>query len=144
MRDRMESEIGKESTRGKNPKVGRGGIVDVEFAVQFLQLAHGHAHPSVLTPSTPQALRRLREAGLLRDAPCQALREGYEFHRRLALRMRIVHDYSIDWLPAGGRALAQLARRLGYHGEDPGARLVADYARITEGVRAAFEEVVTG
>ena len=42
----------------------------------------------------------------------------------------------------GGGALAQLARRLGYHGEDPGARLLAEYARVTEGVRAAFLEVV--
>jgi glutamate-ammonia-ligase adenylyltransferase len=142
MRDRMETEIGKESTKGKNPKVGRGGIVDIEFAVQFLQLAHCHAAPSVATPSTPAALRRLREAGLLRDAPYQALLQGYEFHRRLAMRMRIVHDYSIDWLPSEGRGLAQLARRLGYHGEDPGARLVADYARITDAVRRAFEEVV--
>jgi glutamate-ammonia-ligase adenylyltransferase len=142
MRERMENEIGKESTKGKNPKVGRGGIVDVEFAVQFLQLASCHAHPSVATPSTPLALRRLREAGLLRDAPYQALLQGYEFHRRLGMRMRIVHDYSIDWLPSEGAALAQLARRLGYHGEDPGARLVADYARITDAVRRAFEEVV--
>jgi glutamate-ammonia-ligase adenylyltransferase len=143
MRERMETEIGRESTKGKNPKVGRGGIVDIEFAVQFLQLAHGGATPSVLTPSTPTGLRRLREAGLLRDAPYQALLQGYEFHRRLAMRMRIVHDFSIDWLPADQRAVAQLARRLGYHGEDPGARLTADYERNAEAVRRAFDEVVT-
>ncbi len=143
MRDRMESEIGKEAARGKNPKVGRGGIVDVEFAVQYLQLVHGHEHPAVRSPSTPVALRRLREAGLLRDAAFAALSDGYAFHRRLATRMRIVHDYGIDYLPAGGHALAQLARRLGYHGEDPGARLLAEYARTTEAVRAAFDEVVS-
>jgi [glutamine synthetase] adenylyltransferase / [glutamine synthetase]-adenylyl-L-tyrosine phosphorylase len=142
MRERMETEIGKESVKGKNPKVGRGGIVDVEFAVQFLQLAHGHDHPAIRSPSTPEALRRLREAGLLRDGVYAALSDGYAFHRRLATRMRIVHDYGIDYLPAGGGALAQLARRLGYHGEDPGARLLAEYARVTEGVRAAFLEVV--
>jgi glutamate-ammonia-ligase adenylyltransferase len=142
MRERMETEIGRESTKGKNPKVGRGGIVDIEFAVQFLQLAHGGTTPSVLTPSTPTALRRLREAGLLRDAQYQALLQGYEFHRRLAMRMRIVHDFSIDWLPADRRAVAQLARRLGYHGEDPGARLTADYERNADAVRRAFDEVV--
>ena len=144
MRERMESEIGKEAARGKNPKVGRGGIVDVEFAVQYLQLAHGHDHPAIRSPSTPVALRRLREAGLLRDATYAALAQGYEFHRRLATRMRIVHDYGIDYLPAGGHALAQLARRLGYHGEDPGARLLAEYGRMTDAVRAAFVEVVSG
>jgi len=143
MRERMESEIGKESTKGKNPKVGRGGIVDIEFAVQYLQLAHGHEHPSIRSPSTPDALRLLREAGLLREGTYEALAQGYEFHRRLATRMRIVHDYGIDYLPSGGRALAQLARRLGYHGEDPGARLLADYARVTESVRAAFLEAIS-
>ncbi len=142
MRERMEAEIGRESLKGKNPKVGRGGIVDVEFAVQFLQLAHGHDVRAIRTPSTPVALRRLRDAGLLRDATYEDLIAGYEFHRRLAMRMRIVHDYSIEYLPEGGRLLAQLARRLGYYGEDPGARLVADYARVTDAVRRAYDEVV--
>ncbi len=143
MRERMESEIGKEAAKGKNPKVGRGGIVDIEFAVQYLQLAHGHDFPSIRTPGTPEALRLLRGAGLLREGTYDALAQGYEFHRRLATRMRIVHDYGIDYLPAGGRALAQLARRLGYHGEDPGARLLADYGRITDAVRAAFLDAVS-
>jgi glutamate-ammonia-ligase adenylyltransferase len=143
MRERMEAEIGRESTRGKNPKAGFGGLVDVEFAAQFLQLAHGHLHPSIRTPSTPAALLRLREAGLLREAQYQVLSGGYEFLRRLELRLRIVHDYAIDHLPEGGRALAQLARRLGYFGEDPGARLLADYARVTGEVRAAFDDLVT-
>ena len=38
MRERMESELGREASRGKNPKTGHGGLVDVEFAAQFLQL----------------------------------------------------------------------------------------------------------
>jgi glutamate-ammonia-ligase adenylyltransferase len=144
MRERMEAEIGQESTKGKNPKVGRGGIVDIEFAVQYLQLAWGHEVPSIRTPSTPVALRRLRDAGLLRQPTYQDLAGAYEFHRRLATRMRIVHDYGIDYLPAGGPALAQLARRLGYHGEDPGARLLAEYERVTEAARRAFDEVLAG
>jgi glutamate-ammonia-ligase adenylyltransferase len=142
MRERMEAEIGKESTRGKNPKAGRGGLVDVEFAVQFLQLLHGHLNPSLRTPSTPVALQRLREAGLLREAHHQALARGYEFLRRLELRLRIVHDFAIDHLPEGGPPLRQLARRLGYFGEEPGARLLTEYARVTGEVRRTFDEVV--
>jgi glutamate-ammonia-ligase adenylyltransferase len=141
MRERIEAEIGKESTRGPNPKAGRGGLIDVEFAAQFLQLAHGHAHPGVRTPSTPAALAALREEGLLRESQFEALARGYEFLRRLELRLRIVHDFTVDHLPHG-RALQQLARRLGYLGDDPAARLRADYARVTGEVRRAFEEVV--
>jgi glutamate-ammonia-ligase adenylyltransferase len=142
MRERMEVEIGRESTRGLNPKTGRGGLVDVEFAAQFLQLRFGADHPTVRSANTPAALARAREAGLLREPSFQALSRGYDFLRRLELRLRIVHDYTVDHLPPPGRQLTQLARRVGYYGEDPGARLLADYARVTEQVRAAFDEVV--
>jgi glutamate-ammonia-ligase adenylyltransferase len=142
MRERMEAELGKEWTRGKNPKTGHGGLVDVEFAAQFLQLAHGHAHPTIRTGSTPAALERLRDAGLLRDAEHEALARGYEFLRRVELRLRIVHDFAIDHLPEGGAALKQLARRLGYYGPEPEVRFLADYARVTGEVRRAFDEVV--
>jgi glutamate-ammonia-ligase adenylyltransferase len=142
MRERMEAELGREAARGYNPKTGHGGVVDVEFAAQFLQLAHGHDHPSIRTGTTPVALRRLRQAGLLREAEHAALAEGYEFLRRVELRLRIVHDFAIDHLPESGPALRQLARRLGYAGPEPGARFLADYARVTAAVRQAFEEVV--
>lgn len=142
MRERMESELGRESSRGKNPKTGHGGLVDVEFAAQFLQLAHGHDHPSVRTETTPLALRKLRQAGLLREADHAALAGGYEFLRRVELRLRIVHDFAIDHLPEGGAPLRQLARRLGYAGPEPGERFLAEYARVTAAVRQAFENVV--
>ncbi len=142
MRERMESELGKEASRGKNPKTGHGGLVDVEFAAQFLQLLHGHDHPTIRAGSTPIALRKLREAALLREAEFAALAEGYEFLRRVELRLRIVHDYAIDHLPESGPPLRQLARRLGYAGPSPGERFLAEYARVTAAVRQAFEDVV--
>jgi len=142
MRERMEAEVGREASRGKNPKTGHGGLVDVEFAAQFLQLAHGHEHPSVRTGSTPVALRKLRQAGLLRELEFEALAEGYDFLRRVELRLRIVHDFAIDHLPKEGFALRQLARRLGYAGPDPGSRFLAEYARVTAAVRQAFDAVV--
>jgi glutamate-ammonia-ligase adenylyltransferase len=142
MRGRMESELGREAARGRNPKTGHGGLVDVEFAAQFLQLLHGHDHPSVRTGATPVALDALRAAGLLREADHRALARGYEFLRRVELRLRIVHDYPIDHLPEGGAPLAQLARRLGYGGPEPGARFLGEYARVTDAVRRAFDEVV--
>ncbi|MGB8933198.1 MAG: bifunctional [glutamate--ammonia ligase]-adenylyl-L-tyrosine phosphorylase/[glutamate--ammonia-ligase] adenylyltransferase, partial [Anaeromyxobacteraceae bacterium] len=142
MRERMESELGKEATRGMNPKTGRGALVDVEFAAQYLQLAHGHDHPSIRTPSTPEALDRLLGAGLLRELDHKALSDGYDFLRRVALRLRIVHDFAVDHLPEDGRPLEQLARRLGYYGANPGHRFREDYQRITGAVREAFDEVV--
>ena len=142
MRERMESELSLEADRGRNPKTGHGGLVDVEFAAQFLQLAHGYDHPAIRTGSTPDALRRLRAAGLLAELPFEALFGGYAFLRRVELRLRIVHDYSVDHLPPPGPALDQLARRLGYGGPEAAARFLAEYERITDAVRRAFDEVV--
>jgi glutamate-ammonia-ligase adenylyltransferase len=144
MRERMESELGREKTRGFNPKTGHGGLVDIEFAAQFLQLLHGHEAPLVRTPTTPVALRRLRNAGFLKAADFEALAAGYEFLRRVELRLRIVHDFGVDHLPASGPALQQLARRLGYFGADPAERFAAEYERTTGAVREAFDRVVRG
>jgi glutamate-ammonia-ligase adenylyltransferase len=138
----MESEISLEDSRGRNPKTGHGGLVDVEFAAQFLQLVHGHDHPEIRTGSTPEALARLRAAGLLGDHAHQALAGGYQFLRRVELRLRIVHDYEVAHLPPPGPALDQLARRLGYGGPEAAARFLAEYDRVTSAVRSAFEEVV--
>ena len=142
LRMRMEKELAQESPEAVNPKLGHGGLVDVEFAVQFLQLAHGRDHPSIRAGSTPRALALLRAEGLLREAEYEPLARGYEFLRRVELRLRIVHDYAIDHLPEGGPALHQLARRLGYDGAEPGARFLLEYGRVTAAVRKAFDEVV--
>src|SRR5207244_1639737 len=111
MRERMEREIAAESPGRYNSKLGRGGLVDVEFAVQFLQLVHGAEHPRVRSASTPQALTELLEEGLLSPQDHQPLARGYRFLRRLESRLRIVRDRSVDRVPEKGRELRHLARR---------------------------------
>ncbi len=144
MRERMEREIAAESHARYNSKVGRGGLVDVEFAVQLLQLIHGHAHPSIRMQSTPGALQSLAQEGLLEPAEADPLARGWRFLRRLESRLRIVRDRPIDHLPTEGRELVLLARRLGYSGAADAATsaLLSDYARATASVRAAFLRVI--
>jgi glutamate-ammonia-ligase adenylyltransferase len=96
LRTRMELEVGKEGAERWNLKVGRGGIVDVEFAVQYLQLVHGADHPSVRSRATLTALFELRRAGILDEARYEVLSEGYRFLRSLEVRLRLLHDASID------------------------------------------------
>jgi len=143
MRERMEREIAAESPGRYNSKLGRGGLVDVEFAVQFLQLVHGAAHRSVCAANTPQALSALREAGLLSDDDHAPLASGYRFLRKLESRLRIVRDRSVDRLPEEGPELLRLARRMGYSGGRAGEALLADYQRATSEVRAAFLRVLS-
>ncbi|HEX9577800.1 MAG TPA: bifunctional [glutamate--ammonia ligase]-adenylyl-L-tyrosine phosphorylase/[glutamate--ammonia-ligase] adenylyltransferase [Myxococcales bacterium] len=142
MRERMEREIAAESPGRYNSKLGRGGLVDVEFAVQFLQLVHGAEHPRVRSASTPQALADLLQAGLLAPEDHQPLARGYRFLRRLESRLRIVRDRSVDHLPESGRELLHLARRMGYSGPRAGEELLADYERTAAEVRAAFLRVL--
>ena len=117
--------------------------MDVEFAVQFLQLVHGAENPQVRSASTPVALDGLAEAGQLSPNDHGPLLKGYRFLRRLESRLRIVRDRPVDRLPESGQELLRLARRMGYSGPRAGEELLAEYQRISEEVRAAFLRVMT-
>ncbi|MGE5189444.1 MAG: bifunctional [glutamate--ammonia ligase]-adenylyl-L-tyrosine phosphorylase/[glutamate--ammonia-ligase] adenylyltransferase [Gemmatimonadota bacterium] len=96
LRMRMETELGKERADRLNLKVGRGGIVDVEFAVQYLQLLHGPGDASLRARSTLKALFELRRAGAIGEEEFRTMDEGYRFLRGLELRLRLAHDASIE------------------------------------------------
>ncbi len=96
LRMRMETELGKERADRLNLKVGRGGIVDVEFAVQYLQLLHGPRQPSLRSRSTLKALYELARAGVIGEEAFRTMDEGYRFLRALEVRLRLAHDASIE------------------------------------------------
>ncbi|MGH7313913.1 MAG: bifunctional [glutamate--ammonia ligase]-adenylyl-L-tyrosine phosphorylase/[glutamate--ammonia-ligase] adenylyltransferase, partial [Candidatus Rokuibacteriota bacterium] len=84
VRTRMELELAKE-TRGRyHVKLGRGGLVDVEFLVQALQLAHGHRHRDVRRAFTQAALAALGRVGALPPATAESLADHYRFLRRVS------------------------------------------------------------
>ena len=96
LRMRMEQELGREREDRLNLKVGRGGVVDVEFAAQYLQLLHGGSHPAVRARGTLRALYELQRAGIVTLEQFRVLDEGYRFLRSLDVRLRLAHDASID------------------------------------------------
>ncbi|MBP2674002.1 MAG: glutamate--ammonia ligase adenylyltransferase, partial [Deltaproteobacteria bacterium] len=96
LRMRMEVELGRESEDRLNLKVGRGGVVDVEFAVQYLQLLRGGAVPSVRARGTLRALYELQRAGIVTLEQFKVLDGGYRFLRSLDVRLRLSQDSSID------------------------------------------------
>ncbi len=77
MRTRMETEIAKESADGFNIKTGRGGMVDVEFIVQYLQLTHGGEYPALRVGNTLRALQALQATSLLAPGDFTVLDTGY-------------------------------------------------------------------
>lgn len=138
LRTRMERELARESAGRYNIKFGRGGLVDIEFLVQFLQLARGRDLPEVRTPNTLEATLRLSAAGALPAEDAAALAESYRFLRRLENRLRIVHDRSINDLAGSGPELTKLARRLGQEGDE----FLGEYVRHTEAVRALYSRYI--
>jgi glutamate-ammonia-ligase adenylyltransferase len=97
-------------------KYSRGGLVDVEYTVQYLQLQHGAALPALRTPNTLQALQALHQAGILPDAQAHQLADTYKFLRHLIDALRVVRGNAQDSvLPApASDEFTFLARRMGY------------------------------
>ena len=128
-----------------NVKSGYGGLVDIEFAVQTLQLVHGGEAPSVRVQNTPLAIAKLHDIGVLTAAQRDELSEAYLYLRRVENALRIVHDRALDALPKNRTELAQLTRRLGYE-ETEGTSIVdaflQDYGKWTETTRSLFNEIL--
>jgi glutamate-ammonia-ligase adenylyltransferase len=144
LRRRIEAELAKEGPRHTNIKTGRGGILDIEFVVQMLQLRHGHDVPAVRVRGTLEALRAMRDAGLVVPGDAERMCSHYTFLRRLEARMRLERDRPVEELGTDTRLLAPLARRLGFEGDDPGARLLEAYERTREEVRALYRRYFDG
>jgi glutamate-ammonia-ligase adenylyltransferase len=127
-----------------NVKLSRGGLVDVEYAVQYLQVLHGREHAVLRTPRTLEALAALADLGILSAAERDTLRAGYLFWRKLVDALRMVRGQASDLLlpDEGSDDLRLLARRLGYAGRDwaeAAAALDADVDRHRIGVQAVFD-----
>ncbi|MGE4545173.1 MAG: bifunctional [glutamate--ammonia ligase]-adenylyl-L-tyrosine phosphorylase/[glutamate--ammonia-ligase] adenylyltransferase [Pedobacter sp.] len=139
LRQRMEQELAKEDGGRRDIKTGRGGLVDVEFLVQYLQLLHGGSLPPLQVHNTLEALKALRHETVLSKTDYRLLASGYQFLRRLENRLRLVHDQSINSFSGDTATLAKLARRLGYQQDQADQRLMTDYHNATENIRAIFD-----
>jgi glutamate-ammonia-ligase adenylyltransferase len=149
LRMRLERELGHErldrSPARYDLKVGRGGLVDVEFATQWLQARYGR-DPRVRTTETEVALSALEACGYIDGSLAHTFREGWRFLRRLEQRLRISHGTSGTLLEEGAPGLVPLARRMGMRDGPRGraeASLLERYVTVTREVRAAYERVLS-
>ncbi len=144
LRQRMEKELGKESAENRNIKTGRGGMVDVEFIAQYLQLLHGRQTLSLRCRNTVETLKILHSESLLSKIDCENLVNGYKFLRRLENKLRLVHDQSINQLTSEPVYLAKLARHLGYSEDNgrPEQLFKDEYTRTTQIIRDIFERLL--
>jgi glutamate-ammonia-ligase adenylyltransferase len=127
-----------------NLKHSHGGIVTIEYAIQYLQLMHGHKNPRLRTPNTLQALAALIDGGLIAPATGEDLRKAYLFIRMLIDGLRMVRGNTKDLVlpPPESDEFIFLARRVGYMTDDwqAGARhLQADIEQHMSRTREFFE-----
>jgi len=113
LRERQMKELVRPGTT--HVKYGAGGLLDVEYTVQYLQLMHGHQHPSIRTPNTLEAIDHLCGKGLFTLEEADSLKDNYLFLRQLIDGLRIVRGNAQDLVlpPSGSDEMVFLARRLG-------------------------------
>jgi glutamate-ammonia-ligase adenylyltransferase len=127
--------LGKESTEVKR---GRGGIRDVEFAVQLLQIVHGRRDRRLRDPSTLGALAALAAEAYVAERDAAALADAYRFLRTLEHRLQIVRDLQTHELPPDRVSRTRIGRSLGLDGAEA---LAAEYDRRTALVRGLHERL---
>ncbi len=103
-----------------NVKYSAGGLIDIEYAAQYLQVMHGHNHQTLRTPNTLQALAALVNEGLIARADGAGLRKAYIFIRMLVDGLRMVRGNTKDLVlpPPDSEEFVSLARRIGYTRDD--------------------------
>ncbi|MFM9116201.1 MAG: bifunctional [glutamate--ammonia ligase]-adenylyl-L-tyrosine phosphorylase/[glutamate--ammonia-ligase] adenylyltransferase [Planctomycetota bacterium] len=138
LKRRIEQRSLQEGEDERNVKTGHGGIRDIEYTIQFLQLMHGGQDPQVRTGNTLDALARLEERGCLTAQERTILEESYTLLRKVEHRLQIMFDLQTHTLPGEDSEQRKLALRLGYADSPVKTALVAfqeDYHSKTEATR---------
>jgi glutamate-ammonia-ligase adenylyltransferase len=143
LRMRMENELAKENAQRFNLKKGMGGLVDIEFLTQMLQLKYGRGSRRIQTQGTLDALKALSAERIVTPTEYRVLSEGYLFLRKLDHRLRLERNESLDILERDPERLQQTALGLGYKGKKDnraGRRLLDDYEKLRGKIRRCYEK----
>ncbi len=144
LKARMESE---RLPRGADPtthtKLGRGGLSDVAWTVQLLQMRHGRAEPGLRTTRTRRALAAAHAAGLIGRDDARTLDEAWVLAGRVRNAVMLIRGRRGDSFPGDALELAAVARYLGY-GPGRAGEMLDDYRRTTRRARVVMERLFYG
>ncbi len=142
---RMEAErIPRGADRALHVKLGPGGLSDVEWTIQLLQLEHAHAVPALRTSRTGQAMAAAVQDGLLAADDAAALMAAWQLAARIRNAIVLVRGRPGDTLPTRHGELTAVARLLGYPPGDAAQALEQDYRRAARRARAVMESLFYG
>jgi len=125
MKRRIEQKASHAGVSGTEVKTGHGGIRDIEFTLQFLQLLNGGDLPDVRQRNTLLALSALERVGCLTDQEYRVLDDSYRFLRKVEHRLQLLFDLQTHRLPEGEDELRKLALRMDQSRDRPGAEEIA-------------------
>jgi glutamate-ammonia-ligase adenylyltransferase len=139
MRLRIEKEKGGAYDKN-NIKAGYGGLLDIEFIAQMLQLKYGCQHESFRTPNTHDALHAFKAEGVIKDRDFNSLHKGYLFFRHLENLVRIYENTDTSILPNSEELREKIANFYGFK-KNGAEALMDEYQNIRRAVRAAFNRI---
>lgn len=145
LKRRIEQRTHREGADALNVKTGHGGIRDIEFVIQFLQLLNGGDLVALRTGNTLEAIVQLEHCGCLTHQERTLLEENYSFLRKVEHRLQIMFDLQTHVLPHDPGELRKLAIRLGYSDRDGRSALAdfaADYRQTTEVNRKILDHLL--
>lgn len=130
--------------RGADPnthtKLGRGGLADIEWTVQLLQLRHAHKVPALHSTSTLDTLNAIGAAELIAEGDVELLRQAWLTATRARNALVLVRGKPTDQLPGPGRQLNAVALAAGW-GSDDGGEFLDNYLRVTRRAKAVVRKV---
>jgi glutamate-ammonia-ligase adenylyltransferase len=144
LKARVEAErLPRGADPAKHTKLGPGGIADVEWTVQLLQLQHAYRLPSLRSSRTITALQAARDAGVIDPQGAGHLEAAWMLASRIRNQIMLVRGRGSDSLPSDSRELEAVAELLGY-GPGESSHLLADYRRVTRRARLVVDQVFWG
>ena len=143
LRTRMERELAREATgRRLDLKVGHGGLADIDFVLQLVQLREGAHRQEFRIAGTRALLETLPETVYLSNDQVDRLKVAYEFLRTLETVIRIESDSSIGWISTDSADLQPLSHHLGLV-PPTGDAVLSRYREVTAEIRSIYEESMT-
>ena len=139
MKDRIETEVVAADALDRNVKLGRGGIREIEFIAQALQLLHAGRQPFLQGSQTLPALQKLAQYQLLPSQGAQDLIQAYGFLREVEHRLQMENDRQTHTIPVDPEAQRRLARLMNFTGTK---QFEASRREHTSKVRTLFESVL--
>ena len=146
LRSQILSKMVRRGEVDRHVKLGIGGIREIEFIVQGLQLRWGYCYPKIRDRQTLKGLVKLKQIGKITGQEASALKESYVFLRNLEHKLQMVHEFQTHLLPTKAEEMSKCAVRMGYLKgssiEQATQTFLDDFHRHTTVVHRLYEHII--